>query len=179
MAILSAPRYRFQPRRQPFNGRCMTVRRSFCYRSRKQVSIQDGDSARPPCGYPARPKACRGRFAGFWRWCPGAESNHRHCDFQSHALPTELPGPTCRRRSAPRAMGALAVALVAVQPVLIGRRTGDAIAFTEPFQQVAILAAAAAKGCVLGRRWLAAQRAGFRRVRHGRPTWRAKRRCAR
>ena len=27
------------------------------------------------------------------RWCPGAESNHRHCDFQSHALPTELPGP--------------------------------------------------------------------------------------
>ena len=30
-------------------------------------------------------------------WCPGAESNHRHCDFQSHALPTELPG----RRSPP------------------------------------------------------------------------------
>ncbi len=26
------------------------------------------------------------------KWCPGAESNHRHCDFQSHALPTELPG---------------------------------------------------------------------------------------
>jgi hypothetical protein len=35
------------------------------------------------------------------RWCPGAESNHRHCDFQSHALPTELPGrlaPSGRRR---------------------------------------------------------------------------------
>ena len=31
------------------------------------------------------------------KWCPGAESNHRHCDFQSHALPTELPGPlSCR-----------------------------------------------------------------------------------
>src|SRR5471030_737937 len=30
---------------------------------------------------------------GFEReWCPGAESNHRHCDFQSHALPAELPG---------------------------------------------------------------------------------------
>jgi hypothetical protein len=28
------------------------------------------------------------------RWCPGAGSNHRHCDFQSHALPTELPGHT-------------------------------------------------------------------------------------
>jgi hypothetical protein len=27
-----------------------------------------------------------------FKWCPGAELNHRHCDFQSHALPTELPG---------------------------------------------------------------------------------------
>ena len=26
------------------------------------------------------------------KWCPGAESNHRHADFQSTALPTELPG---------------------------------------------------------------------------------------
>ena len=25
-------------------------------------------------------------------WCPGADSNHRHADFQSAALPTELPG---------------------------------------------------------------------------------------
>lgn len=25
-------------------------------------------------------------------WCPGADSNHRHPDFQSGALPTELPG---------------------------------------------------------------------------------------
>ncbi len=24
-------------------------------------------------------------------WCQGAELNRRHCDFQSHALPTELP----------------------------------------------------------------------------------------
>ena len=25
-------------------------------------------------------------------WCPEADSNHRHADFQSAALPTELPG---------------------------------------------------------------------------------------
>jgi hypothetical protein len=31
-------------------------------------------------------------FGKFKRWCPGAESNHRHEDFQSTALPTELPG---------------------------------------------------------------------------------------
>jgi hypothetical protein len=29
-------------------------------------------------------------------WCPGEELNHRHRDFQSRALPTELPGLTSR-----------------------------------------------------------------------------------
>ena len=31
-------------------------------------------------------------------WCLGAESNHRHCDFQSHALPTELPRHLAMRK---------------------------------------------------------------------------------
>ena len=26
------------------------------------------------------------------KWCPEADLNHRHADFQSAALPTELPG---------------------------------------------------------------------------------------
>ena len=28
-----------------------------------------------------------------FEWCPGTELNRRHEDFQSSALPTELPGP--------------------------------------------------------------------------------------
>src|SRR5690348_15733059 len=28
-----------------------------------------------------------------FEWWPGSESNQRHADFQSAALPTELPGP--------------------------------------------------------------------------------------
>ena len=33
----------------------------------------------------------------FEEWCPGAELNHRHTDFQSVALPAELPGHTAER----------------------------------------------------------------------------------
>ena len=32
------------------------------------------------------------------KWCPGTESNHRHVDFQSTALPTELPGRMATRK---------------------------------------------------------------------------------
>ena len=32
------------------------------------------------------------------KWCPGTESNHRHVDFQSTALPTELPGLMATRK---------------------------------------------------------------------------------
>src|SRR5882762_10240106 len=87
------------------------------------------------------------------RWCPGAGSNHRHRDFQSRALPTELPGHSPAagpRRSEP---APLTFTLSTVHPAkgrrLIGRRTRNAIAFAEPFQQVAVLAAAAAEGRML------------------------------
>ena len=34
-------------------------------------------------------------FGTLWKkeWWPGTELNRRHKDFQSSALPTELPGP--------------------------------------------------------------------------------------
>ena len=47
------------------------------------------------------------------KWCLGADSNHRHADFQSAALPTELPrpnrslkakGPAFGRRTGRRAL---------------------------------------------------------------------------
>ena len=36
-------------------------------------------------------------FIQSYSWCPGAESNRRHEDFQSSALPTELPGRNYKR----------------------------------------------------------------------------------
>src|SRR5205809_4131166 len=111
------------------------------------------------------------------RWCPGAGSNHRHRDFQSRALPTELPGLLMTGRPPAQATRPLTLALFAVHPAkrkaLIGRRTGDAIAFTKPFQEVAILAAGAAEWRMFGARRLAAQRAtlGLNGFRHRRRRW--------
>jgi hypothetical protein len=34
-------------------------------------------------------------------WCPEADLNHRHADFQSAALPTELSGHPCREAMVP------------------------------------------------------------------------------
>ena len=72
-----------------------------------------------------------------FRWCPGAESNHRHEDFQSTALPTELPGQKrgLQREGRvlnPRTLHASSNARPCVRPVSAGsdlpRRCGQRLA---------------------------------------------------
>src|SRR5436309_2044353 len=76
----------------------------------------------------------------------------------------------------------LIVALAAVHLFRIDRRTGDAIAVAEPFQEITIAATGAAEGRIFGPLRLAAHRAflGFvGAIRHTRPTWEAQDRLAR
>ena len=47
----------------------------------------------PMCGLSAAVTRDRRSTARVIGWWPGTESNCRHYDFQSYALPTELPGP--------------------------------------------------------------------------------------
>src|SRR3954453_7175485 len=100
-------------------------------------------------------------------WCPGAESNHRHCDFQSHALPTELPGragrspsgrhigerprpcPASRRGSSPAAENGAAEQMDTVACVIVGAGVvGLAVAraLAQAAREVIILEAAEAIG---------------------------------
>ena len=107
-------------------------------------------------------------------WCPGADLNHRHGDFQSPALPLSYPG--AHRR------GADLVAAAAVVQRVIGWLSRHGIAFAQPVEQIAILAAGRTERRVRGDLWLAAQRAAWRAGsagngsrggrQHVRPIWR-------
>lgn len=66
-AVMPLPALLFQPDQRP-PGKDRALAASFAISSGKSICC------------------------GVMEWCPGPESNQRHCDFQSHALPTELPG---------------------------------------------------------------------------------------
>lgn len=53
---------------------------------------QSGENTWLVCSAGFEPMAQPREHQSKGKWCPGADSNHRHRDFQSRALPTELPG---------------------------------------------------------------------------------------
>ena len=55
---------------------------------------------------------------GLKKWCPVAESNHRHGDFQSPALPTELSGRTKLRLDVSKRERIIIIALGTVKPLI-------------------------------------------------------------
>src|SRR5690606_27506981 len=66
---------------------------------RKSLTLRQPARTRPiGCRYPdAKKNRPSGGSSCFCKWWPGRESNPRHGDFQSPALPTELPGHALRR----------------------------------------------------------------------------------
>ena len=98
------------------------------------------------------------------KWCPGAESNHRHADFQSAALPLSYPGIRCgdgadcqpRRANESGAMAKLAwlgkresrrrALFIPVKPAWgqgfrVNRLPWNRIAIAKPLREIAVLAA--------------------------------------
>jgi hypothetical protein len=67
----------------------------------------DADAQTPVLPMSRRPGRSRARrpTRAAKRWCAGTESNRRHGDFQSPALPTELPARFLVSRINPRSRG--------------------------------------------------------------------------
>ena len=87
------------------------------------------------------------------KWCPRADLNHRHADFQSAALPLSYSGYTAKPRGSAAYREAIrplasakSVYVVSAKTICIIRRwAGHAIALIQPFHQIAILAPLTAK----------------------------------
>ena len=59
------------------------------------------DQAHPVWAWAAPSETVRSDEIPYFLGCPGSESNQPHVDFQSTALPTELPGHSCWTRLSP------------------------------------------------------------------------------
>ena len=154
---------------------------------------QHGDCKRPPpqCRRTARVFACCEEHCKRHqifeeKWCPKADSNHRHSDFQSLALPTELFGhPRFRvipvtwsrayrqrrgglssQKSAKKRLAVKASIFVGLSgygwviALVTAGAHGDAIILVKPGVQITITASARAEGAEFLRRRFATQRAG-------------------
>ncbi len=82
------------------------------------------------------------------KWCPRADLNHRHADFQSAALPLSYSGYAVKPRGSAAYREAIcplasakSVSVIPTDTIfIIGRWTGHLIPLVQPLQQVAILA---------------------------------------
>ena len=82
-------------RRRPDSDRSIKVLQTFAL-PLGYVANGAGDEARTR--YLHLGKVALYQLSYYRKWCPGTESNHRHVDFQSTALPTELPGQVATRK---------------------------------------------------------------------------------
>ncbi len=92
------------------------------------------------------------------KWCPGTDSNRRHADFQSAALPTELPGQIAG--VAATMEGAYKQAWAPLSsPILffLVAAFGDFVCFPQPVKEIAVPATLRTEGQVGNRRGFAAQ----------------------
>jgi hypothetical protein len=151
-------------------------------RCRSNVSANDVRGSRPRrCkGWEGLRLVRRHRHVLAEGWCPGAESNHRHRDFQSRALPTELPGLSGLGGPPVQAPRSLTVAFIAVHPGA-GSWSPNPVPLVEPAEQVAVLASTRAEWSMLGGRRLPAIWAGLgvRRFAHKPHGWGGTARSAR
>ena len=86
---------------------------------RRPASPRNGLQPSMTAGALRAPDAQRSTRNG--KWCLGADSNHRHADFQSAALPTELPRRRCAgvaRRARRRSIGEGLLAVHPPRPVV-------------------------------------------------------------
>lgn len=91
----SGPGSHIAPGRSPFQLTVPppSVIQTKCTKDRASGQLIEPDSNKgTSASVEARNRSRQTESRKFGKWCPGAESNHRHEDFQSTALPLSYPG---------------------------------------------------------------------------------------